>query len=300
MWIQTPGVINEQLEMLGTRQNCIYLAKGDRYMLIGGGGQWIVPELEHQIRENQIDMDRVEYLVIGHSHYDHCGAVPYMQKRYSHIKVLASQNAAKLYAHEKAVSNMRKFSRQGMETMGLPMEFEGISLDFEAIEVSRILQDGDRVDLGHDLSFAVFETPGHSRCAISLYAPKQQWLFPTDSMAIPVGDGNEFMCTASESFVEYINSLKKLESLGIRICAWEHYGYMTGRDARGIVKRIIDATRKYKQELEKRMAQDNDIEIVGRWATDQWLEKTRFSFLPDEVMLYISKTMVKNALEEHL
>ena len=97
MWIQTPGAVNDRLMLFGTPRNILYLVKGDRYMLIGGGGQWIVPELERQFRENQIDMDRIQYLLIAHSHYDHCGAVPYLLRRYPHLRVLASREAEKIY-----------------------------------------------------------------------------------------------------------------------------------------------------------------------------------------------------------
>ncbi|WP_422699204.1 MBL fold metallo-hydrolase [Desulfosarcina cetonica] len=59
-------------------------------MLVGGGCQWIVRELMEQIQAWKIDMQRVKYLFIGHSHFDHCGAVPFLQKRYPHLEVLAS------------------------------------------------------------------------------------------------------------------------------------------------------------------------------------------------------------------
>ena len=133
---------NDRLMLFGTPRNISYLVKGNRYMLIGGGGQWIVPELERQFRENQIDMDRIQYLLIGHTHYDHCGAVPYLQRRYPHLQVLASREAEKLFSMEKAQRNMRTFSHQVMQEMGLPMEFEGVSLEFDKIHVDRTLEEG--------------------------------------------------------------------------------------------------------------------------------------------------------------
>ncbi|UCF93889.1 MAG: MBL fold metallo-hydrolase [Desulfobacterales bacterium] len=300
MWIQDLGEFDERLTLLGTRQNIIYLAQGDRHMLIGGGGAWIVPELEQQIRERQIDMDRVRYLLIGHSHYDHCGAVPYLQKRYPHIEVLASHGAVKLFGMEKAVNNMRAFSRQALEQMGRPLEFQGVSTEFDGVRVARALRDGDRIDLGGNLSFNVFETPGHSRCALTVYTPEQQWLFPTDSMAIPVGNGNEFICTASESYAVYLNSLLKLVDLDIQACAWEHYGIMTDEHARDIVRRIIFSTLEYKRALGEHVAQSGDAESTARWAARVWLEKTAFDFLPFDVMIHIVRKMVANAVEEQL
>ncbi len=300
MWIQDLGEFNERLVLLGTRQNIIYLAKGDRYMLIGGGGAWMVPELERQIREWRIDMDRVQYLLIGHSHYDHCGAVPYLQKRYPHIEVLASHGAVKLYGLEKAVNNMRTFSNKALEQMGRPLEFEGISLEFDGVRVARALQEGDRIDMGGNLSFNVFETPGHSRCAITVYAPEQKWLFPSDSMAIPVGNGDDFMCTASESFKVYLDSLQKLVNLEIRACAWEHHGIMTGDDVQDIVRRVTRSTLEYKHALLEHLDQSGDVGITTQWTAQVWLEKTGFEFLPPDVMIHISRGMVKNAVEEQV
>ncbi len=300
MWIQDPGEINDRLMLLGTRKNNIYLVKGDRHMLIGGGCQWMVQELERQIREFRVDMDRVQYLLIGHSHYDHCGAVPYLQKRYPHLEVLASRGAAKLYAYEKAIRNMRTFSAQAMEKMGLPMEFEGISLDFDGVRVERTLQEGDRVDLGNNLYFNVFDTPGHSRCSITVYEPEQKWLFPSDSLCFPVGDGNELMTTASESFVVYLNSLKKMVNLEIRLCAWEHYGVMTDEDARDIIRRGVRSTLEFKRRLLEHLDRWEDAEKVAQWATRYWLDRTQFEFIPYEVMLHIIRGMVKNAVEEQV
>ncbi|MCK4984080.1 MAG: MBL fold metallo-hydrolase, partial [Desulfobacterales bacterium] len=294
------GEINDRLVRLGTRHSVIYLAKGDRYMLIGAGGQWVLPALEQQIQDFDIDMDRVRYLLIGHSHYDHCGTVPYLQKRYPHLKVLASRRATELYAKEKAVSNMRKFSRQAMETMGAPAQLNGISLEFDGIRVARALQEGERVDLGNNLSFDVFETPGHSRCSMMVYAAEQKWLFCSDSMPIPapVGNGYRFMCTASESFVTYLASLKKLEKLPIQLCAWEHYGYMTGDEARRIISDATNMTLEYKRLLRKRVEQSDNMETIVRWAAQDWLDATGFKFLSFEVMLHITRTMIKNAVAE--
>jgi glyoxylase-like metal-dependent hydrolase (beta-lactamase superfamily II) len=300
MWIQTPGVVNDRLMLFGTPKNILYLVKGNRYMLIGGGGQWIVPELERQFRENRIDMDRIQYLLIGHSHYDHCGAVPYLRRRYPHLQVLASREAEKIFSMEKAQRNMRTFSHQVMQEMGLPLEFEGVSLEFDKIHVDRTLEEGNRVDLGSDLSFGVIETPGHSRCSMTLYEPQEKWLFPSDSMAFPVEKSDGLMSTASESFIVYLNSLKKLAALETRLCAWEHFGVMTDGDARDIVRRVIRYTLEYKRRLVEHVGQTGDAEETSRWAARDFLDTTGFGFLPFDVMLHIMRVVVKNALDEQV
>jgi hypothetical protein len=114
----------------------------------------------------------------------------------------------------------------------------------------------------------------------------------------PVNDGHRFMCTASESFTTYLASLRKLEKLPIKLCAWEHYGYMTGDDARRIVSDATDVTLDYKRLLRERVEQSDDIETTARWAAQDWVDATGFKFLPFDVMLHITRTMIKKAMEE--
>ena len=300
MWIQEPCEINRRLLFLGTRKSSVYLVKGDRHMIAGAGGPWIVEELQRQIDAFQIDMDRVQYLLIGHSHYDHCGAATYLLKRYPHLKVLASQGAQKLYTMKKAVNNMRNFNDMVMEKMNLGMEHDGISLAFDEIRVDRVLHEGDTIDLGENIKFAVYETPGHSRCSMTIYDPKQKWLFPSDSLHVPVGKGDQFVSTASESFIEYLNSLKKLENLDIDLCAWEHHGVMTGEDVKDIIRRGIEFTFDFKRRINQAVERSGSPENVAHWITHDWLDKTDFEFLPYDVMFHVAQGMVKKAVEEKI
>ncbi len=298
MFFDLPGEINDRLVRLGTDQSVMYLVKGDRHMLIGGGGQWVIPALEEQIETYGIDMEQVRYLLIGHSHFDHCGAVPYLLKRYPHIEVLASKGAAKLYDMEKAIHNIRRFSQMAMNAMGVPKVFNGIPLAFDNVRLTRALGEGERLDLGDGICFEIIESPGHSRCSLMAYEPTRKWLFPSDSMPMPCERGNRLMCTASESYHAYVASLRKLEDRPIEFCGWEHFGYMVGDDAREIVKRGIAATMAYKRHLQERVRALGGIDEAAKWAAHDWLRVTGFKFLPHDVMAFISRTMVNNALKE--
>ncbi len=300
MWIQEPGIINDRMVFLGTNQNNIYLLKGDIHMLVGGGGPWMVRELMDQITAWNIDMQRVQYLFVGHSHFDHAGAVPFLQKRYPHLEILTSQEAARFLAMPKAIKNARNFCQDALCRMGIPDTVEGISLDFDPIDHVRVLGDDERIDIGGGLVLRAIETPGHSRCAMTLYAEEQKWLFPSDAMSIPIHGGRDFACTASESFVDYMRSLKRLEKLEVNLCAWEHFGLMTDKHAHQIVQRVQSSTLAYKDTLKKRVEASGDVEAVVDWAAHQWLDQTGFEFIPFKVMRYICKQMVTNAIEEKL
>jgi glyoxylase-like metal-dependent hydrolase (beta-lactamase superfamily II) len=300
MWIQKPGIINDRMVMLGTNRNTIYLLKGDVHMFVGGGGPWMIQELMGQIKAWNIDMQRVQYLFVGHSHFDHAGAVPFLQKRYPHLEILASQEAARFFAMPKAIQNARKFCQDALCRMGVPDTVEGISLDFDTIEPVHVLSDSERIDIGGGLVLCAFETPGHSRCSMTLYAEEQKWLFPSDTLSIPINEGWDFACTASESFVDYLRSLKRLEKLEVSLCAWEHFGLMTDQHVHQIVQRVLRSTLAYKDDLKKQVEASGDVEAVVDWATRQWLDQTGFEFIPLDVMRYICRQMVRNAIEEEL
>jgi len=90
MWIGEPGKITDRIDFLGTHKNCLYLLKGREAMLIGGGMSWTAPALEKQFSAMDYDFHKIKYLVIPHSHFDHCGAVPYLKRKFPWLQVVAS------------------------------------------------------------------------------------------------------------------------------------------------------------------------------------------------------------------
>ncbi|GAB4267819.1 MAG: MBL fold metallo-hydrolase [Deferrisomatales bacterium] len=298
MWIQTPGPVDDRLVLLGTRKNCVYLLKGDRYALVGGAGQWVVPELERQLEQFSVDTDRIGYLVVGHAHFDHCGAVPYLQARYPHIQVIASPGAERIFAHPKAVKNIRTFSREATERMGCPMAFDGRSLEWTGVRLDRTVRDGEELALGGGLTLRFYEAPGHSRCALIGCVPERGWLFPTDALHVPSDDGTTFACTASESFVTYVESLGKVAAFETSLCAWEHHGVFTDGDAAGIVPRGIEFTRRFHVDVRSRIARGEDREAVARDLCREWMIRAQFPFVTDRILLHITRGMVTNALSE--
>ncbi len=300
MRIQTLGTVNDRLTFLGTRKSCVYLVKGEAHALMGGAGQWVVPELERQFHEWNVDMDRVRYLVLGHAHFDHCGAVPFLLRKYPHLQVIGSRGAAKLLGIPKAVQNIQKFSREATLRMGFPMEHEGISLEWEKTPLARVVEDGDILDLGQGMKLEFHEAPGHSRCGLITYIPSTRWLFPSDCLFVPSEDGENFLCTASESYQVYRESLQKIAHLETELCAWEHHGIWTGDDARGIVAQGIAWTRDYQSRIREALAAGQDPEQLALDLSSEWLERAQFPFLVAEISQHIMRGMTSNATEEPL
>jgi glyoxylase-like metal-dependent hydrolase (beta-lactamase superfamily II) len=278
----------------------VYLLKGDRYLLVGGAGPWIVPDLERQFADLGVDLERIDGIYLSHSHFDHCGAVPYLRRRIPQLRVYASAGTAAILAHEKALLNMRRFTRESLEQMGSPLEFRSVSLDFEPFRLTRVLRDGDAMDLGGGVRLTFFETPGHSRCSMTAYEARRGWLFPGDSMPFPSADGSDLVSTASESFVVFCGSLRKLQGLETSLCAWEHHGVRTQADARAVVRDALDFTARYKASVRDLLARTGDPARAAEEVCRNWLAHAQFPFLPERVMLHIARTIVSNASGEEL
>jgi glyoxylase-like metal-dependent hydrolase (beta-lactamase superfamily II) len=103
MLTDQPGKIAEGLYLLGSQQNLMYLVRGKDNMIIGGGMSWIAPYLEEQLESLKIGPDDIKYLVIQHAHFDHIGAVPYMQRKFPNMKVLATAAAKSTLSKEKII-----------------------------------------------------------------------------------------------------------------------------------------------------------------------------------------------------
>ncbi len=159
MRIVTPGFITDRILLLGSRQVSSYLVMGDSYAWVGGGTAWDVPRLEGQLDRFGVDRSRILYVVVSHIHHDHCGAVPYLRRRYPWMEVVASTYGAGLLAKEKPVRLMKDLNARTLDRLGRAHSHDGVPLDFEDVPVAHRVGDGDKLDLGGGLTLRFFATP---------------------------------------------------------------------------------------------------------------------------------------------
>lgn len=296
MLIDKPGWINSRILFLGSRNFCSYLIKGEHYALLGGNVAWEVPRLEAQFKHYGIDPGRITYLIISHAHHDHCGAVPYLIKRYPQIQAVASEYGAYLFGRDKVIDMMRRLNRQTLDALGQPYTHQGIALDFEAVPIAFRVATGDRLDLGEDLTLQFYQTPGHSRCSLSVYIPEEEILFPADAVPYQESRGKTLTVTANHDYDDYIHSLKLLESLVINFVGYEHGGVLTGIDAETIIPRSLEATLQQRQRIVDRYDELGNLERLTEEISFKYKELDLFRMVPTNTMRAIIDRMVRSAL----
>ncbi|UCF94959.1 MAG: MBL fold metallo-hydrolase [Desulfobacterales bacterium] len=298
MRIQDPGFINANIQFCGSPNICMYLVKGRHYALLGGGVAWEVPRLEAQLDQYQVDRRRIRYLVISHTHHDHCSAVPYLLRKYPHIQTVASEYGAYILNKSQPVQMIKQVTRQILDAQHHPHQHNGIPLDFQPIPVALRMTDGDHLDLGDGLALRFYLTPGHTRCSLSVYIPELQALFPADAVPFPDIRNGKFTVTADHRYDDYIRSLEKLKALSVRLVGYEHGGVLAGQDAAGIIARSLAATRRQRQRIRQRFEELQDFDRLVEETAGKYQALPLFRQVPPDVIRAITARMIRSALEE--
>ncbi len=263
MIIQKAGRIVEGLYALADIDLPAYLVDAEMPSLFDAGISFMGPSYLKELRQYLADETRLRWLFVTHAHFDHCGAAPYLKRHIPGLKVAASRLAADIFKKPNAVSLIQSLSRDYEEQSKALFGKENVF--FDALEVDRVLEDGEIVDLGSGWSFRVISTPGHTRDGVSYYFPKIKALICGEAAGVP--DSNfrihpEFLA----SYRDYVSSLEKLASLDLDIIMLSHFYILTGPDARGYMNQSLESTFAFSDRIRRYLAETggNQESVVKR------------------------------------
>lgn len=173
----------------------IYLIIDDVIALVDAGTGRHFDRVRKNIQKFGLAPADIKFIINTHCHYDHTGGDR------------AFLNAADcgVAIHELDAEPLRK--GDGVVTCAILL-----SEELEPIEPTRLLHDGDRIELGN-LVLEVLHTPGHTRGSICLYDRERQVLFSGDTVFcgdigrtdLPTGDSGAM-----------INSIRRLAKLKVK------------------------------------------------------------------------------------
>lgn len=293
MWIREPQKVSEEIEYLGTTDMCIYLLKGREYMFIEGGMSYVVPILLRQLEERGIDQSKITKFLILHSHFDHCGVVPFFKRKLPQIEVLASARTKEIFGKEKAIHFIRERNRAMIEYYGIQREAVELNLDFDGIPVDRVVREGDSIDLGNGFTIEFIEVPGHSSCSIAAYVGKIKALFASDAAGVPNEKGTIYPI-GNENFIQFQQSLAKLSEYHVEILCAARNGVFLGEEGREFISKTMRAANQLRQEVIRRFREMGDRERVATEICDRIYAEVKTVDIPKGIFLGVIKSIVDN------
>ena len=156
-----------------TVERCVYVyfILGKNICMIDAGASAACPAILAYIQSTGRSVETVRWLLQTHCHADHIGSSPAIKKA----------SGCEVAAH--------KLAKPWIEDVDLQYRERPIGTFYKlvsgSVEVDRILDEGDIVDLEGGQSLSVLHTPGHSRDSISFFHEPDKVLFTGDTLPVP-------------------------------------------------------------------------------------------------------------------
>lgn len=286
------GKVNSNLWYLGRKESGMYLLEGEKEsMLISAGISFILGDVLAQIKAFGIDEKKIKSLLILHSHFDHVGTVPYFKRTYPELVIYASQRAWDILTMPKAIETMNAFSRMVAAKEGLQAVLEKYDTEWRSDIVGKTVAQGDVLAV-EGMEVRIMETPGHSSCSITAYIPSLKTLLPSDAGGIPIDDA--IFPSGNSNYTQFEQSLEKMKDLEVDFYCADHYGYITGDEARNYTGRTIEETRKLRARIEDIYKKSGNIEDSANILTEELFKRHPDYFISKEIIAGVFGQMVKH------
>ena len=268
MLITKPGRLSEHLDLLGDAATPFYLMRGEeKWALVDAAIAPMVPELQKQLGAFPEVQARLKYLLITHSHFDHVGGLSALRRLFPGAEVVASAGTKEVFSKPGPMNYIR--SMNDVLVKLARVEAGGVDLSVEdGIPVTRVVKEGDRIDLGGGVRIEVYNAPGHSRCSLAFLLVPDQAIFSGEAMGYYNGAGKVLSEGLSE-FQAYLDSIEKMGRLPVKTICLPHNGVLTGNEAQGYFKTAHESGVKFRDEVREFFAQSRSDEDIIRHYIDQ-------------------------------
>lgn len=292
MRIRSAGKVNSSLWYLGRKESGMYLLEGQHEsMLISAGISFILGDVLAQMKTFGIDAKKIKSLLILHSHFDHVGTVPYFKRTYPEIDIYASQRAWDILTMPKAIETMNAFSLMVAASQGFQDVLSKYDTEWRNDIVGKTVTDGDVLAVD-GMEVRIMETPGHSSCSITAYIPSLKTLLPSDAGGIPIDDA--IFPSGNSNYTQFQQSLEKMKDLEVDYYCADHYGYISGEEARHYTQQTIEAASQLRAQIVEIYNKSHDIDSSAKLLTEELFRRHPDYFISKEIIAGVFGQMVKH------
>ena len=277
MFDRTIGLVKRDFAVLGTPAVPVYLLKSrSGWILVDAGVAPLAPLVLDQIDAIVKDRRAIVAWIVTHSHYDHCGLLPYVVPLLPNVRVFASHAAAAAFGRSTVQRVIERLNGELFEQATAPALHR---VAYGDLAITRVAG-GDRLDFGGGCAFEVMATPGHCDCQIALFQPSCGRVFVADAL----GDLSEppvWCPLAFDDVAAYRRSIRTISELDAgEICLAHHYR-LTGDSARRAPGDALEALDRFVEAAASIRAEDPSADVAA--SLSRRYRGATAAFVPDDL-----------------
>jgi 2-aminobenzoylacetyl-CoA thioesterase len=234
----------------------LYLIRSEKNVLVDASITARARKIEAQL-DAELKSEPLHHVLLTHSHYDHTGALSYLQTRH-HFSIICSRRTKEILENPKAIDFINRLNQ----------EFKILENDLSDICFTmpgniHAVGEGDILPLSNSSWLDVYETPGHTRCSISFLLQPQRILFVGDAAGVMERDARIKPLFLS-SYKQYENSLLKISGIKPEVLAMPHNVPIRGADrVANFLERSLAETRRAKEEIIAELNKGKDVSRIA-------------------------------------
>ncbi|MHA1229073.1 MAG: MBL fold metallo-hydrolase [Candidatus Helarchaeota archaeon] len=197
------------------KQNAVYFIKDEKTVLIDTGTRADARKINKYITE-KLNCEKIDYIIITHSHLDHVGGLSYFIKKHNRVEILFSKKSSHLLTELKKLISKNNYE----------------------VKIRQV-EEGDLLTIGEDHQLKILDTPGHSPDHISILDLKTRYLYVGDSAgAYHIGKRFSRPTAYAPDFEykKYLNTMKRYLTMELNGIGIASYGFVKGPDYKAVLE----------------------------------------------------------------
>ncbi len=254
----------EGVRALGNAYAFVYFIEsgGERALIDTGTAFW---GLQISGFFESVGVDFLHYVMFTHSHYDHVGGMPVIQKSVDIGRRVAHEGFERVFSSRRALSLIEELNRKELQLIGVDYDYH-----FEPFPVDEKASEGRTIRVG-DMEVYIMETPGHTRDSVSYYLPGCALAVVGEAVGVPNADYSYILPQFLADVELYMSSFDKIASLDIEILGLPHERIIKGRDeVREFLRRSREYTIEYIQDIRRALEKFDNTEDVMDFMVEKY------------------------------